>query len=146
MRARVAKSAGGHALEKRFLDLSELELSLLYMQAVKEENEKRQDTVDLVKVVNEAWTKKFDYYFDMVQLFSNPKLFKQKEELKKSKEFQKDINEDNFLEEWDKIMQVIPEQYVVEEPDPMKNVPQIEDPEFDELVAGWVENNKYTKG
>lgn len=142
MRAKVAKNAGGHALEKRFLDLDEIQLALLYTQAVNEENEEKKEHFETIKILNEAWTKKFDNHFETLQVFSNIELYKKKLEMKKTQEYAEEISEDNFLEEWDKIMAVIPEEYVVDEPDAMENLSTVNDPEFDDLVTGWVQNSK----
>ena len=39
MRAKIAKAAGGHVFEERFLRLDGIQLAIAYKQAVKEESE-----------------------------------------------------------------------------------------------------------
>lgn len=148
MRAKVAKNSYGHALEERFLKLSETELYLLYMQAKKEEEEERAEKYEIIKTINTAWTKKFDNYFEMLQLFSNPKMYKHKQDLKELDELKVEVDEENFLDEWEKMMKTIPEEYVVEEA--TSNIEELmnsKDPEIDDVISGWVENSrKYGKG
>jgi hypothetical protein len=143
MRSKVASHYGGHAFEKRYLDLDPIRLSILYKQAKVEENEKKDWTLELVKTLNEAWTNKFKNWFELLQVYTNPKLFVAMEDEKEMQQYRDEISEDNFMDEWEKMMQIIPEEMIVDESDaPGKElqVPKI-DEETEKLIIGWVTNH-----
>lgn len=135
MRAKVAKAARGHQFEERFLNLSGLQLAVAYRQAVKEEEEK----FELVKTMNEMWSKKFDNLFKALYMYSNPSMYASYLEAKELEKLRGEVKVEEFPELWDEIMQIIPNEIVVEEPesDPMAHIPKVE-PETEEILAGFI--------
>ena len=116
------------------------------MQAVKEEEEEKRDKFELIKTLNEAWTKKFDNHFEMLQVFTNVEMYKHMKEMDKVKGLREEINEDNFLDEWESLMSVIPETYIVDEgPSVLDQMISKADPELEEMLTGWVESSRNYK-
>ena len=134
MRAKVAQRAGGHAFEERFLKLNGLQLAIAYKQAIKEENEK----FEFIKAMNSNWSKKFDNLFKILFMYTNPKMYASVEEMKELNALREEVKAEEFPEIWDEIMQVIPEQIIVEDVVPESNtIPSI-DPETEQMLAGFV--------
>lgn len=140
MRAKVAKSSYTHALDKDLLALNELELSLLYMQAVRQEEEEKEEKYGLINKLNEIWSNKFDNHFKALQIFIDIDMYKRLQELKDIEVHREEVDEENFLEEWDKMMKVIPEEYIVEENEVFEDLKSMDD-ELGELLTGWVETS-----
>jgi hypothetical protein len=140
MRAKIASHAGGHAFEERFLKLDPIQQIILYSHAVKEENDKKQEVVDVLQTV----FKKFDNLFESIQFFTNPELFKRKLELEKVKNLRNEVTEDNFETMWEQTLSIIPNEYIIEEPDVLEDFleNQNPDPEFDDLMTGWIQNRR----
>lgn len=145
MRAKIASRAKGHALEERFLDLDLTQITLLYHQAMKEEKEENEEKFEIINAVNKVWFKHLNTLFTNLQIFTNPKLFKALEDEKKLNVYREDLNEDNFMEEWDKLMDVVPEEFIVDDYKQEKLIlPEIDD-DVEELIAGWVSQGKQRK-
>lgn len=144
MRARIAAKSGGHAFEERFLKLDPAQLYVLFLQTLEEEKTERTGQIALIKKVNEVWFKKLDNISEGLQFFSNPKMYKAKLDLDKLGEHREEINEDNFLETWDQLMQEIPDTYVVDEPTASVEdhlMPDENDEAWEQMTAGWISNS-----
>lgn len=145
MRSKIASRAKGHSLEKRFLDLDLTQLTLLYNQALKEEKEESEEKFNLINAVNKVWMKNFEVLSENMQVFINPKMYKQVQEYKELMKHREELNEDNFEEEWAKLMEVVPEEYIVEEPTrDYSDLPKIDD-DIDEMISGWVSSRQSMK-
>lgn len=125
------------------MNLSPIELFILYRQAIKEENEERQEKYDTIKQVSESWSKNFKVLFENLQLFVNPTMFKILQEEKELALHRTDLSPDNFDEEWAKMMQFVSEEVVIEEPtvETTSLLPSVDD-DIEEMIAGWV-SHKY---
>lgn len=143
MRAKVAERAGGHAFEERFMKLDPLQLAILHRHAIESENQEKQEKVDIFKEMTKVWFQKFDNLFETLQLFTNTELYRKKIELQKVEGLREELSEENFEEVWDELMNVIPEEYAVEEPkieDELEDMPL--DPELEEKMVGWIQNRR----
>lgn len=146
MRARVAAHSGGHAFEERFLNLDPAQLSVLFLQTLEEDKRKDRKTVELVKSIKEVFFKKLDYMTESLQMFSNVKMFKAMMDLKDTEKHRQEIKPEDFNEEWEKLMEVIPEEYIIEEPTSnleaqMMKSDNAPPDEIDDLLSGWVEKS-----
>lgn len=148
MRAKVAAKYGGHAFEDRYMKLDPTQLTILFFQALEEDKKEREGHVDLIKAVKELLFQKLDAMSELHQVFTNPKMYKAKMDMAEIKEHSKEINEDNFLETWDELMAVIPEEYVVDETSTsVENYLSVEDEkdEWAELISGWKSTSRKYK-
>jgi hypothetical protein len=139
IRAKIASRSGGHALEKRFLDLDITQLYVLYAQALAEEAEERKEKMQLVKSVNDAWVDNFSSWFRDLRLFVNPDIHFKLQELEKLEIERKEITAEEFPNEWAKILKAIPNTYVVsdQKQESIGYLP-IVDSDTEEMIAGWV--------
>lgn len=146
MRSKVARSSGGHAFEDRFLNLSELQLVILYNDISREEEKEKTEKMELVKMMNELWSNKFNGLFEVLRFFVNPQMYKAVKEMEEIKHLEKEVSVENFSEEWEKMMEMIPTEYIVDDrPVDLESVSE-HDPEFEELLTGWLEvSKKYNK-
>ena len=135
MRARVAKAAKGHVFEDRFMELNGLKLALAYRQAVKDHNE----DFELIKTLNDAWTKRFENLFKVLYMYTNPQLYSAYEQSKELEGLREELKPESFPEVWKEIMEQLPEQIIVEEDvaDPSDHIPKV-DPETADFLAGFV--------
>lgn len=145
MRVEVANSIGAHAFEDRITKLSELQLQVLYMQAVKTRNEKRKEKFDFTHQFYEAFSKKLENQFELLRLFVSPDIFNQLKELEEIDEHRDEVSVDNFHEEWEKMMEYIPETYIVTDDNGFNNDFEQPPDELDEIIAGWVAQSSSTQ-
>lgn len=123
--------------------MSDLQLFILYKQVQKEKSRKFEEKKDMFEYI----FKNFQTLFDELQLFVDPKLFQKKMELREQKELLQETGDhvtvDNFDEVWEELMEVIPQEYVVEDAvdlsHPLFNAE--EDKEFEQLLSGWIEKS-----
>lgn len=134
MRAKVASRSKGHVFEKRFMDLKGFKLAIAYKQAVREEELEMKDTLAL----NEAWSKKIDNLFESLFMFVNPKVYQGVQEARELKTLEKEITVEEFPVMWDELMQVIPDEIIVDDivADPLSMIPKA-DPEIEEYITGF---------
>jgi hypothetical protein len=149
MRAKVAAHAGGHAFEQRFLDLHPLQLRILFEHARSEEKAKRDQTVDLIRKLNDIWVHNFGEWFESLSFHSNPELFK------KIKKLQKEladgtlntdtVNEENFEEVWNELLNHIPSEVHIDLPEDQSSDREMSK-EVKDMIVGWVPFNERYKG
>lgn len=140
MRAKVASRAKGHVFEDRFMNLKGLQLMIAYRQALKEETKEKEETGEILKVAIE----RIEDNFKTLNIFANPKLWLKFEKEKELKEMREEINPDNFNEEWEKWMNILPQQVTVEEDVPdTPNLPKL-DPKIQEIFTGFLPKKKIT--
>lgn len=142
MRSKVASRSNGHAFEKRFLDLSLLQLVILYKQAIKEENEELKNKFEVINVVNKVWFDRTDVLFKNLQMFINPKLYKAFEDHKELDQHRKEINADNFMETWDELMSIVPEEYIIDESVKVQFAEEELDDDIAEMLSGWISRSQ----
>jgi hypothetical protein len=139
MRNIVASHYGGHAFEKRFLDMDFLQLRILYEQVIQDRQQKNDDKLELIKVLNNFWTKKMDIHFDTLLMFVNPEAYKLVEEQKQLKVLQAEVKTEEFPDMWNDLMAFIPETYEVSdipEVNPIDKLPPV-DTEMEETFGKW---------
>lgn len=121
--------------EDRFMKLDGLQLAVAYRQAIKDQN----DEFELIKTLNDAWTKRFENLFKVLYLYTNPELYSAYEQTKELEELRDELKPETFPQVWEEIMQQLPDQIIVEEdiPDPVDSIPTI-DPETAHFLAGFV--------
>lgn len=145
MRVEVANSIGAHAFEDRITKLSQLQLQVLYMQAVKTNKEKRKEKFDFALQFYEAFSKKLEGQFELLRVFVNLDMFKQLKDLEEIEEHRDEVSVDNFAEEWEKMMEYIPETYIVTDDNGFNNNFVQPPDELDEIIAGWVNQSEHTQ-
>lgn len=135
MRAKVAQRAKGHAYEDRFMNLSGLKLVVAYRQAMKEEK----DDFDLIKTLNDSWSKRFHNLFKALFMYTNPKMYAAFEDEKELESLRAEVKPEEFPDLWEEITKVIPDQIMVEDPqsDPLGAIPTLNQ-EMEEIIAGFV--------
>lgn len=146
MRADIAKVFGGHPYEKKYMDLSDMQLFILFQYIMEERKKdiKRQNL--LVKEILDVTFKQFKNFFNEVLLFINHKMFKNKleyeERLQHQKENPTDLTPENFEDIWKELENSIPMEYIVENLDPNESLfTRNQDPELDDLITGWLEKS-----
>lgn len=140
MRAKVAQRAKGHVFEERFMNLSGLQLIIAYRQAVKEE----QKEFETLGETLQATFKRFDRYFEDLNIYTNPKLWMEMQKEQELKVMRDEVNENNFDEEWAKVMSFAPATVMaVEEKPDIKNssLPKL-DPKAQEILTGFLPKTK----
>jgi hypothetical protein len=140
MRSKIASRAGGHALERRFLELDNIQLMLLYRNAAREERVEKEEKAELIQVLHEKWVENFQIWFEGQQMYSNPGLFQKMRELKDLVAHRAEVSVEEFPILWENLMQTIPKEIIAEEPrtTPIDFLPESNDPELEKLFAGWV--------
>lgn len=135
MRAKIAQRAKGHVFEERFLKLRGLKLVLAYRQAIQEEKEE----FDLIKTLNDSWSKRFGNLFKALFMYTNPEMYARFQEMKELDGLRAEVKPEDFPDVWDEIMQVIPNEITVEEPNfnPIDAIPAASQ-EMEEILAGFV--------
>ena len=139
MRARVAKSCNTHALDPTITSLSLSQLSLLYKQTMQEEKEESEEKYSLIKELNNFWAKNFGTLFENLEFFVNPKMYQRLEELKELEVYREEVKPEDFEEEWDKMMEILPDAYEVQDVEsrnPLDDLPEMDLEE--DILAGWV--------
>jgi hypothetical protein len=139
MRAKIASRAGGHVFEERFLKLDGLQLAIAYRQALKEEKEEGEGKRETILAIHKNWVERVDNLFKALYMFTNPQLYKNYEDLKNLDALREEIKPEEFPDMWEEILNIIPNEVVVEDPevDTSKTLPMI-DPELEEILTGFV--------
>lgn len=135
MRAKVASRAKGHVFEERFLKLNGIPLVVAYRQALREEEKDH----TLIRVLNDAWTKRFEHFFKVLYMFTDMDRWVAIEQMKELEGLRGEINAEEFPDIWEEIMSVIPSTVIIEEPkaDPFMSIPKL-DPTLEEILTGFV--------
>lgn len=148
MRAEIAGYfKNGHPFSDDYTSLSEMQTYILYRYVTDQKKESKLSVLKLIRDVMDVTFKQFNNFFETTWLFINPKAFEKVQEWKKTQEKIKtdkengvtQIDEDNFSEEWEKMLQIIPEQIVVEESSHAHDllVKERKDPELDAKIQQW---------
>ena len=148
MRAKVAAHVGGHAFEQRFLNLDMAQLFVLFEQAKKEEKKEHDRKMEFTKNLNDIWFNNFNEWFKTISFYSNPEVYNKVQEMKDqvSEIESSRIDESNFEEMWQTILQEIPSEVRVEFADEKHSPIQEVTGELKDVVVGWVPFNKRIKG
>lgn len=130
MRAKVASRANGHVFEERFTQLTDIQLMIAYRQALKEEEQEWDDK----NTLNKHWAEKLDDLFEVLYIFVDAKRYNLVQQMKELEDHRAEVTPEEFPEVWDQLMQSLPEEIIVDEPDvdPLAGLPRIskEDEEF----------------
>lgn len=143
MRAKIARTFGGHPFKDEYTKLDDMQLLILYRYILEEEKNKKKESRALIKDVLEATFKQFKFYFDEVQLFINAKLFKRKldfeEQMKNDKISPPDVTVDNFEKVWKDLEAILPMEVELNFDEEYISPELVQDPEFDKMLAGWLD-------
>jgi hypothetical protein len=144
MRNTVASHYGGHALEKRFLDMDFLELRILYEQAMRDKKKTNEDKWEMIKMLNEFWVENFNVHFENLLMFTNPEAYKMVQEMKDIEGLRGEIDAEDFPEMWNDLMDILPNECIVSdiEADHEASIP-VASPEMDEVFSGWESQSRF---
>ena len=145
MRAKVASRSGGHVFEKRFVEMSQLQLIIAYRQIVREEEQERKKEggqLEIVKTLHEIWMKRIGRLEDNLSFFNDRELYSHVQEMKEIAKHREEVKPEDFPEIWDEMMEHLPQQIFVEDetPDPGDSYESV-NAEMDELITGWYNNS-----
>lgn len=141
MRAKVASRAKGHVFEERFKKLSGLQLIIAYRQATKDEQKEFSDLGDILQ----AAFKRFDNYFEELNIYTNPKLWMEFKKEKELNTMRDEVSPDNFNAIWEETMKFAPAVVMAEAPEPTlsKSLPKL-DPKTQEILTGFLPKKRRT--
>jgi hypothetical protein len=146
MRAKVAELCNGHPFEQRFIDLDDTQLAVLYRLSMDYEFQKKKETHEMIEMINNAWVKNFKNLFDDLRFFVNPEMYNKINELTDMVKNREVINEDNFEQEWEKMLSQIPKAMTIEYESDSNETNVAGDIDIENYVAGFIPYHQKKKG
>jgi hypothetical protein len=138
MRAKIASFCHAHPFEERFMNLDDTQLTVLYGYVLEEEKNKQKDLFDIIQAVNNAWVKNFKQLFDDLNFFVNPEIYQEISKIKETAELRAVINEENFEEEWEQMLNFLPSELKVQYAGEEKDLNIHNKVDIDSYMAGFV--------
>ena len=94
--------------------MNDIQLMIAFKQAHIDETQELEEKADFIIRFMEFLKNRFDN----LNMFTNPEMYQRWIEMKDIMKHREDINEENFQEVWDEVMEEFPAAFVVEEPEP----------------------------
>lgn len=140
----MARHYGGHPFEKRYACLTDLQLVVLYRQAFLDKEEELEfNFKQYIRPVSSAWSDQFKDLAEMISMFTDPKMFSKYQELIEQKSFEKEAEEEDLESVLFDTLKAVPQTYEVEtEEDIASQTLSSKDEEFNDFVAGWVDDKE----